>query len=75
MELQNSSLRRNTHEESAMKNPAAWFRADPDVWAPPQPSRDPDVWPPPSPLDSRYVFNLNSNISDLSPVLQLFVII
>lgn len=37
------------------KNPAAWFRPEPDIWMPPSTSRDPDVWPPPSPSDSRLV--------------------
>lgn len=33
------------------KNPAAWFKPDPDVWQPPNPYRDPDVFAPP--LDTR----------------------
>lgn len=40
------------------KNPAAWFRPEPDIWMPPSTSRDPDVWPPPSPSDSRLVILL-----------------
>lgn len=33
-------------------DPSAWFRSDPDVWAPPFPTnRDPDVWPPPTAAD------------------------
>ncbi|XP_055677645.1 katanin p60 ATPase-containing subunit A-like 1 [Lutzomyia longipalpis] len=38
--------------EVPTRDPAAWFRPDPDVWMPPS-HRDPDVWPPPTPQDSR----------------------
>ncbi|XP_017461369.1 PREDICTED: katanin p60 ATPase-containing subunit A1-like isoform X3 [Rhagoletis zephyria] len=31
--------------EDETKDPAAWFRPDPDIWTPPP--RDPDVWGPP----------------------------
>ncbi|XP_055608466.1 katanin p60 ATPase-containing subunit A-like 1 [Uranotaenia lowii] len=50
MDLQNAPLQariRTPLHETASKDPAAWFRADPDVWTPPHPNRDPDVWGPP----------------------------
>ena len=34
-------------------NPAAFFRADPDVWQPPNPYRDPDVFEPLPPIENR----------------------
>lgn len=50
MELTNAplhALRRNiAHADTENKDPAAWFRADPDVWAPPV-TRDPDIFGPP----------------------------
>lgn len=47
MDLHNAPLRRVAmNAESEYKDPAAWFRPDPDVWAPPA-SRDPDVFAPP----------------------------
>lgn len=53
MDLHNAPLRRNiVNVESERKDPAAWFRPDPDIWAPP-PNRDPDVFAPP--ID-RYVY-------------------
>ncbi|XP_055905632.1 katanin p60 ATPase-containing subunit A-like 1 isoform X2 [Eupeodes corollae] len=33
--------------EDEMKDPASWFRPDPDIWTPPP--KDPDVWGPPRP--------------------------
>ncbi|XP_055853169.1 katanin p60 ATPase-containing subunit A-like 1 isoform X1 [Episyrphus balteatus] len=33
--------------EDEMKDPASWFRPDPDIWTPPV--KDPDVWGPPRP--------------------------
>lgn len=50
MDLQNAPLQariRTPLHETANRDPAAWFRADPDVWMPPNPNRDPDVWGPP----------------------------
>lgn len=41
------------HAAQAHTDPAAFFRADPDVWQPPVTARDPDVWSPPSPSDMR----------------------
>ncbi|XP_059610205.1 katanin p60 ATPase-containing subunit A-like 1 [Phlebotomus argentipes] len=55
IDLQNTPLKtklRVPTTEVAAKDPASWFRPDPDIWMPPS-HRDPDVWPPPSPLDSR----------------------
>lgn len=47
MDLHNAPFRRNTVSvESENRNPAAWFRPDPDIWAPP-PNRDPDIFAPP----------------------------
>lgn len=50
MDLQNSPLqmmrRQAISAETENKDPAAWFRADPDIWSPP-PNRDPDVFAPP----------------------------
>lgn len=50
MDLQNTPLqvmrRQAISAETENKDPAAWFRADPDIWAPP-PNRDPDVFAPP----------------------------
>lgn len=50
MDLQNTplqALRRNiSSAETENKDPAAWFRADPDILSPP-PNRDPDVFAPP----------------------------
>lgn len=41
------ALRRNmASTETETRDPAAWFRADPDIWSPPQ-HRDPDVFGPP----------------------------
>lgn len=55
MDLQNAPLQariRTPLHETASKDPAAWFRADPDIWSPPNQSRDPDVWgPPPMPME------------------------
>lgn len=49
-----STLRRQTNNAvvESDRNPAAFFKADPDIWTGTT-SRDPDVWPPPSPHDSR----------------------
>lgn len=48
MDLKNAPLvarmRQSVREET--KDPAAWFKPDPDVWMPPS-SRDLDVWPAP----------------------------
>ncbi|XP_065095901.1 katanin p60 ATPase-containing subunit A-like 1 [Ochlerotatus camptorhynchus] len=55
MDLQNAPLQariRTPLHETANKDPAAWFRADPDVWMPPNPNRDPDVWGPPPDLSA-----------------------
>lgn len=53
MDLKNvpmqARIRSQPHEEPT-KDPAAWFKADPDVWVPPS-NRDPDVWGPP--IDTR----------------------
>lgn len=50
MDLHNAplhALRRNANSaETENKDPAAWFRADPDIWSPP-PNRDPDIFAPP----------------------------
>ncbi|XP_058057936.1 katanin p60 ATPase-containing subunit A-like 1 [Anopheles bellator] len=49
MDLQNAPLqaRIQTPLHETTKDPAAWFRADPDVWMPPPIRRvDPDVWAP-----------------------------
>lgn len=47
MDLHNAPLRRNTASvENESRDPAAWFRPDPDIWAPPM-NRDPDVFAPP----------------------------
>lgn len=54
MDLQNAPLQariRTPLHETASKDPAAWFRAEPDVWSPPNMNRDPDVWGPPPTLD------------------------
>lgn len=41
-------LRSQLSEESNVtKDPAAWFKPDPDIWTPPP--KDPDVWGPPKP--------------------------
>uniref|UniRef100_U5EYR1 Katanin p60 ATPase-containing subunit A1 n=1 Tax=Corethrella appendiculata TaxID=1370023 RepID=U5EYR1_9DIPT len=53
MDLQNAPLQariRTSLHETATKDPAAWFRADPDIWTPPTLNRDPDVWGPPPTL-------------------------
>lgn len=47
MDLHNAPFRRpTTSTENEYKDPAAWFRPDPDIWAPP-PHHDPDVFAPP----------------------------
>lgn len=47
MDLHNAPFRRPTKAtESEYKDPAAWFRPDPDIWAPPV-HHDPDVFAPP----------------------------
>lgn len=54
MDLQNAPLQariRTPLHETASKDPAAWFRADADIWTPPNPNRDPDVWGPPPDLN------------------------
>ncbi|XP_060646384.1 LOW QUALITY PROTEIN: katanin p60 ATPase-containing subunit A-like 1 [Drosophila nasuta] len=44
-------LRTQLSEESHVnKDPAAWFKPDPDIWTPPP--KDPDVWGPPKPPPS-----------------------
>lgn len=55
MDLQNAPLQariRTPLHETVNRDPAAWFRADPDVWVPPNPNRDPDVWGPPPDLST-----------------------
>ncbi|XP_050083506.1 katanin p60 ATPase-containing subunit A-like 1 [Anopheles aquasalis] len=53
MDLQNAPLQARFRAPlretttSYHNDPAAWFRADPDVWMPPSMGRDPDVWGPP----------------------------
>ncbi|EDV94789.1 katanin p60 ATPase-containing subunit A-like 1 [Drosophila grimshawi] len=52
LDLQNTKfahkLRAQLSEESNVsKDPAAWFKPDPDIWTPPP--KDPDVWGPPKP--------------------------
>ncbi|KAH8416970.1 hypothetical protein KR222_000580, partial [Zaprionus bogoriensis] len=37
-------------ESNVNKDPAAWFKPDPDIWTPPP--KDPDVWGPPKPPPS-----------------------
>lgn len=60
MDLQNAPMQRRTIQQedtqSYASNPAAWFRADPDIWMPAPTNRDPDVWGPPpvTPNDGRY---------------------
>lgn len=47
MDLHNAPLRRAARTaENEYKDPAAWFRPDPDIWSPP-PHHDPDVFAPP----------------------------
>lgn len=49
MDLQNAPIhlrRTNYSTDTENKDPAAWFRPDPDIWCPP-PNRDPDVFAPP----------------------------
>lgn len=49
MDLQNAPMhlrRTNYNTDTENKDPAAWFRADPDIWSPP-PNRDPDIFAPP----------------------------
>lgn len=48
MDLLNAPLRRppTSSTEHEYKDPAAWFRPDPDIWAPPA-HHDPDVFAPP----------------------------
>lgn len=47
MDLHNVPFRRpTTSAENEYKDPAAWFRPDPDIWSPP-PHHDPDVFAPP----------------------------
>ncbi|XP_055317852.1 katanin p60 ATPase-containing subunit A-like 1 [Sitodiplosis mosellana] len=48
MDLHNAPFRRppTRSTENEYKDPAAWFRPDPDVWAPPL-HHDPDVFAPP----------------------------
>lgn len=53
MDLKNVPMQariRSQVQEEPTKDPAAWFKADPDVWVPPS-NRDPDVWGPP--IDTR----------------------
>lgn len=49
MDLHNAPFRRppTTSTENEYKDPAAWFRPDPDVWLPPTTFHDPDVFAPP----------------------------
>lgn len=49
MDLHNAPLFRRppTTSTDEYKDPAAWFRPDPDVWSPPTPHHDPDVFAPP----------------------------
>lgn len=45
MDLQHSqfaSKMKTQISENDTKDPAAWFRPDPDIWTPPP--KDPDVW-------------------------------
>lgn len=47
MDLHNAPFRRpTTSTDNEYKDPAAWFRPDPDIWAPPA-HHDPDVFAPP----------------------------
>lgn len=56
-------------------DPAAFFRADPDVWSPPPSAggRDPDVWSAPSAGDMRYdnIFFVNETITAIRNRLHL----
>ncbi|XP_062563611.1 katanin p60 ATPase-containing subunit A-like 1 [Armigeres subalbatus] len=67
MDLQNAPLQariRTPLHETVNRDPAAWFRADPDVWVPPNPNRDPDVWgPPPDLSTSRTIASRNQSRS------------
>lgn len=47
MDLHNAPFRRPpTKSTEEYKDPAAWFRPDPDIWSPPS-YHDPDVFAPP----------------------------
>lgn len=51
LDLQNTQfahkLRTKISEDDTTKDPASWFRPDPDIWT--APPKDPDVWGPPRP--------------------------
>lgn len=64
MDLHNAPLRRVAMStENEYKDPSAWFRPDPDIWAPPT-HRDPDVFAPP--ID-RYVTVVTIKINEITP--------
>ncbi|KAL9889995.1 katanin p60 ATPase-containing subunit A-like 1 isoform X1 [Glossina fuscipes] len=46
--------------EMETKDPASWFKPDPDIWTPPP--KDPDVWGPPRP-EKPIIPNRNRNIT------------
>lgn len=59
LDLQSSQFAskfRTQTSETETKDPASWFRPDPDIWTPPP--KDPDVWGPPRP--EKYVSYLYS---------------
>lgn len=59
MDLHNAPFRRppTSNTEKEYKDPASWFRPDPDIWAPPV-HHDPDVFAPPIDryVENRFVF-------------------
>ncbi|XP_037956130.1 katanin p60 ATPase-containing subunit A-like 1 [Teleopsis dalmanni] len=53
--------------EDETKDPASWFRPDPDIWTPPP--KDPDVWGPPKP-EKPGINNRNRNFVFKKPAIK-----
>ncbi|XP_073846387.1 katanin p60 [Musca autumnalis] len=68
LDLQSSQFAskfRTQTSETETKDPASWFKPDPDIWTPPP--KDPDVWGPPKP-EKPVVPNRNRSVPGKKPL-------